>query len=297
VPAFQVFPMAGGPAGPAAAVSYPCVLNPLALSASRGVIRADDPATFTAAWRRIEAILIRARAERRPATARALTHLLVEAFVPGAEVALEGLLRGGSLETLALFDKPDPLDGPFFEETLYVTPSRHPRGLQDEVERVVAAAAAALGLSEGPVHAELRLGPSGPVVLEVAARSIGGLCARTLHFGAGVSLEEVIVAHAMGLPAAALHRETAASGVMMLPIPRAGVLHRVAGLDEARAVPGVVDVVVTVPTGRAVEPLPEGDSYLGFAFARGDTPAEVERALRTAHALLRFEIRQALATA
>jgi hypothetical protein len=162
---------------------------------------------------------------------------------------------------------------------------------------VTAAAAAALGLAEGPVHAELRLGPGGPVVLEVAARSIGGLCARTLRFGAGVSLEEIIVAHAVGLPVAALRREAAASGVMMLPIPRAGVLHGVRGIEEARAVPGVVDVAVTIPLGRTVEPLPEGDSYLGFLFARGASPEEVERALRTAHARLRFEIRQALATA
>ncbi len=296
VPRFWTFPRAGGPDGPAREVEYPCVLKPVGLSASRGVIRADDPAAFAAAWRRIERILEKAASERRPGGAAGRAELLVEAFVPGAEVALEGLLRGGRLETLALFDKPDPLDGPYFEETIYVTPSRHPPPLQAAVERVAAAAARALGLVEGPVHAELRLSPQGPVVLEVAARSIGGLCARTLRFGAGISLEEILLAHAAGLPISALRREERAAGVMMLPIPRGGILHGVEGVEAARAVPGVEDVVITVPEGRAVEPLPEGDSYLGFLFARAATPAEVERALRAAHGRLRFDIRAPLPT-
>jgi biotin carboxylase len=296
VPRFAVHPLAGGPEGPARETRYPCVLKPLALSASRGVIRADDPASFAAAWRRIERILERSRSERRPADDEARRSILVEAFVPGPEVALEGLLRGGRLEALALFDKPDPLDGPFFEETLYLTPSRHPAPLQAEVERVAATAARALGLREGPVHAELRLPPSGPVVLEVAARSIGGLCARTLRFGAGISLEEVIVAHAMGMGLERIRRERRAAGVMMLPIPAAGILHGVSGIEAARAVPGVEDVVVTIPAGRQVEPLPEGDAYLGFLFARGDEPAEVEVALRRGHAEIRFDIRAPLPT-
>jgi len=294
VPRFWTFAREEGPEGPARQVSYPCVLKPVALSASRGVMRADDPAGFARTWRRLERILDRARSERRPGDEEARRSVLVEAFVPGPEVALEGILRGGRLETLALFDKPDPLDGPFFEETLYLTPSRHPAALQARVEEVAAAAAAALGLREGPVHAELRLSDRGPVVLEVAARSIGGLCARTLRFGAGITLEEVIVAHALGVPAGPLRREARAAGVMMLPIPRAGVLHGVAGLEQALAVPGVEDVVITIPEGREVEPLPEGDSYLGFAFARGAEPGEVESALRVAHACLRFDIREPL---
>ncbi|HEU4383702.1 MAG TPA: ATP-grasp domain-containing protein [Anaeromyxobacteraceae bacterium] len=296
VPDFRAFDLASGPEGPAGEVRYPCVLKPLLLSASRGVIRADDPVAFAAAWRRIERILLQARSERRPRDARAARQVLVEAFVPGAEVALEGLLRGGSLEVLALFDKPDPLDGPFFEETIYLTPSRHPAEIQEAVRSVVARAARALGLAEGPVHAELRLAERGPVVLEVAARSIGGLCARALRFGAGLSLEEIVVAHAMGLPLSSLTREARASGVMMLPIPRRGILHGVSGIDGARAVPGVEDVVVTVPEGREVVPLPEGDAYLGFAFARGERPEEVERALRAAQARLGFDIRAPLPT-
>ena len=296
VPPFALRRLADGGDAAAAAAPYPCVLKPLGLSGSRGVIRADDPAAFRTAWGRIEALLARARGERRPRDEQSGAALLVEGFVPGAEVALEGLLRGGRLEVLAIFDKPDPLDGPFFEETLYVTPSRHPAALQEEVARVVGRGAAALGLVEGPLHAELRLPPEGPVVLEIAARSIGGLCARTLRFGAGVTLEELLVAHAMRLPIASLQRERRAAGVMMLPIPRAGILRGVQGLERARRVPGVEDVVITVEEGREVEPLPEGDAYLGFAFARGERPDEVEAALREAHARLRIDIRPGLPT-
>ncbi len=294
VPSFHAFRLDEDPARAAEAVGYPCVLKPVGLSASRGVIRADDPDGFVAAWRRIERILRAARTERRAAGEGAGRTLLVESFVPGAEVAVEGLLRGGALELLALFDKPDPLDGPYFEETIYVTPSRHPAPLRAEVERLTGEACRALGLAEGPVHAELRLSPSGPVILEVAARSIGGLCARTLRFGAGISLEELLVCHALRLPIASLRRERRAAGVMMIPIPRAGTLHGVAGVEEARAVAGVEDVVVTAQPGREVAPLPEGDSYFGFIFARGEAPAEVEAALREAHARLRIDIRASL---
>jgi len=296
VPRFQAFPLAGGPEAPADAVRYPCVLKPLGLSASRGVIRANHPASFREAWRRIQAILAAARTERKAREDGEGNQILVEDFVPGPEVALEGLLRGGRLEVLALFDKPDPLDGPYFEETLYVTPSRHPAETQSQVERIISSAAAALGLQEGPIHAEARLGPDGPVILEVAARTIGGLCARALRFGAGTSLEEVVVAHAMGLPIASVRRETSASGVMMLPIPSRGILHGVAGVEAARAVPGVEDVLVTVPEGREVVPLPEGDAYLGFLFARGETPDQVEASLRDAHRQLSFDIRAPLPT-
>jgi len=297
VPWFRAFALASDPAAAAREVPFPCVLKPLLFSASRGVIRADNPAAFGAAWRRIERLLRGTAPERRAREEEDARTLLVEGFVPGAEVALEGLLRRGRLEVLAIFDKPDPLDGPFFEETIYVTPSRHPPEVLARVEGIVAAGARALGLAEGPVHAELRLSPDGPVVLEIAARSIGGLCSRTLRFGAGLTLEEVLVAHAMGLPLDSLRREARASGVMMLPIPRRGVLHGVRGVEAARAVPGVEDVVITVPEGREVLPLPEGDSYLGFLFGRGETPAEVEAALRRAHALLTFELREALPVA
>jgi len=294
VPAFRPFPLRSDPELAAREVTFPCVLKPLILSASRGVIRADDPTGFVAAWRRIGKLLHDTAAERRAREEGGAGSILVESFVAGAEIAVEGLLRGGRLEVLAVFDKPDPLDGPYFEETIYVTPSRHPPPLLARVEEVTAAGTRALGLVEGPVHAELRLAAHGPVLLEIAARSIGGLCSRTLRFGAGLSLEEVLVAHAMRLPLEVLRREARASGVMMLPIPRRGVLHGIRGVEAARAVPGIEDVVVTVPEGREVVPLPEGDSYLGFLFARGEAPADVEAALREAHERLVFEIRAAL---
>jgi len=296
VPAFALHDLREDPEAAAREATYPCVLKPLIFSASRGVIRADDPSGFVAAWRRIARLLGDTRAERRPRGEEEAREVLVEAFVPGAEVALEGLLRGGALEVLALFDKPDPLDGPYFEETIYVTPSRHPAALQREIERIVADGARALGLSEGPLHAELRLSPQGPVVLEIAARSIGGLCSRSLRFGAGLTLEEVLVAHAMGLPLDALRREQRASGVMMIPIPRRGILHAVRGIEAARAVPNVVDLVVTAEAGREVVPLPEGEAYLGFLFAKAESPAEVEAALREAHRRLDLDIRAPLPT-
>jgi biotin carboxylase len=271
---------------------YPAVIKPMLCSASRGVIRADDEASFVVAWRRLQALLQTPalRAVEDPDGHR----ILVESFVAGVEVALEGILRDGLLTPLALFDKPDPLDGPFFEETIYVTPSRHPAPLQRAIERETARACAAIGLRHGPIHAELRLAADGPVVIEVAARSIGGLCARTLRFGLGAaSLEELVLANAIGRELGAddlsLWRAGAA-GVMMIPIPKGGVLGEVRGVEAARAVPLVEDVQVTARAGEVLVPLPEGAAYLGFLFARGEAPAAVEQALRDAHAQLRFEI-------
>jgi biotin carboxylase len=260
------------------AVGFPCVLKPLTRSGSQGVIRANTPEEAAAAAARIRAILGDEDAE-----------LLVERFAEGGEVAVEGLLHDGHLEVLAVFDKPDPLEGPYFEETIYVTPSRHPPEVLEQVHRLTAEAAKALGLSEGPIHAELRLGP--PLsVLELAARSIGGLCSRSLRFGLGVSLEELILRHALGLPLDHMRREERASGVMMLPIPTAGVLKDVSGQDEARATEHIAGLEISIPRGRPVTPLPEGDRYLGFLFAKAETPEQVEAALRQAHARLRIEI-------
>ena len=265
----------------AAELGFPVVVKPLSLAASRGVIRADDAEQAAAAAERIRAI-----------TGNPEERLLVESFVPGEEVAVEGLLRGGDLEVLAIFDKPDPLDGPYFEETIYVTPSRKPAAVQGRVRAIAADAARALGLTEGPVHAELRVDGDRVTLLELAARSIGGLCSRALRFGAGVSLEEVILRHALDLPLDDLARSDRASGVMMLPIPRAGVLEEVRGQDDARAVPGVAGLEIAIASGRPVVPLPEGDRYLGFVFARGESPEEVEAALRAAHGKLEVGIRE-----
>lgn len=282
-PPFRVVGPGGDVAAAAVAVGLPCVVKPVSLSGSQGVIRADDPAGATVAAGRIRSILDEAGDDCHGP-------LLVEAFVPGSEVALEGLLRGGALEVLALFDKPDPLDGPYFEETIYVTPSRLPEGVQASVATLVGAGAAALGLREGPVHAEVRVDGDAVTLLEIAARSIGGLCSRALRFGAGISLEEVILRHALGLGLGDLRREHSASGVMMVPIPRSGLLQQVGGVDAARAVPGVEVVELTVTRGRRVVALPEGDRYLGFVFARGSTPEGVEAALRAAHGCLEVEI-------
>ncbi len=259
----------------------PVVVKPVDLSGSRGVIRADGPDELATAFARVAAI-VRSPDVCPPGSEP--QRIIVEAYIPGVEVAVEGLLRGGRLEVLAVFDKPDPLEGPFFEETIYVTPSRLGDDDRARVVEVAGRACAALGLTEGPIHAEVRLNDRGAWILEVAARSIGGLCARTLRFGAGVALEELILRHAAGLPLddTALRREDASAGVMMLPIRSAGRLVEVRGQDEARAVPGISGLTITIPRNGDLVPLPEGDRYLGFLFARGEAPAEVERSLRAA---------------
>lgn len=282
-PSFRSVPADADPRPIADEIAYPCVVKPVDLSGSRGVIRADDPGSFIAAFRRVASIV---RSPELCPPGREPQPILVEDFIPGIEVAVEGLLRGGVLEILAMFDKPDPLDGPFFEETIYVTPSRLPAETRAEVARTAGAATRALGLTEGPIHAELRLNQGAAWVLEVAARSIGGLCSRALRFGAGISLEELILRHALALPIDSLDRERAAAGVMMLPILCAGVLREVRGQAAARAVPGIEGLVIAIPAGGEMVPLPEGDRYLGFMFARDATPGEVESALRAAYARL-----------
>lgn len=268
-------------------IGTPVVVKPVSLSASRGVIRADSPHEAARTAERVRRIL--AMAGEDPDGP-----LLVERFVAGTEIAVEGLVREGTLHVLAVFDKPDPLDGPSFEETLYVTPSRVPSATRIAVEHATRDAVGALGLTEGPIHSEFRIGREAlapdVTVLEVAARTIGGLCSRALRFGLGVSLEELVLRHALALPIADFARERGAAGVMMLPIPVAGTLGDVEGIDSARAIPGIEGVEITVPRGRHIQPLPEGDRYLGFLFARGDTPDAVERALRAGHAVLDVHI-------
>jgi biotin carboxylase len=282
-PRFVVLAAGADLAAAVCETGLPCVIKPLSLSGSRGVIRADDPDGARAAAERVRGILAAAGES-------ADVPLLLEGYLPGAEVAVEGLLRSGRLEVLAIFDKPDPLEGPYFEETLYITPSRLPAAVLAEVARITGQAARALGLREGPLHAELRVDGESVRVLELAARSIGGLCSRALRFGVGVSLEQLILRHALGLGVGDLGRESMAAGVMMLPIPRAGTLVAVEGQEQARAVPGIGGLEITIARGRPLVPLPEGDRYLGFLFASAPTPEAVERSLRAAHALLRVRI-------
>ncbi len=285
-PIFHPFSLSDDPVWIATQVTYPCVLKPLRLSGSRGVIRADDPTEFGVAFNRLKRLLIS------EGNSEHETSILVEDFIPGFEVALEGMLTHGQLKALALFDKPDPLDGPFFEETIYTTPSRLTDSVQEDIARRVAIAAASLGLKEGPVHAELRVNEQGPWMLEIAGRSIGGLCSTILEFGSDMCLEELILRHAIGQEITSVERDTYAAGVMMIPIPSAGILKGVHGLEEAQKVSLITGIEITAKLNYPLVPLPEGASYLGFIFARGETPAEVEEAIRNAHKLLRFEIRR-----
>jgi formate-dependent phosphoribosylglycinamide formyltransferase (GAR transformylase) len=287
VPRFERLTIAADPEQVASGVSYPCVLKPLRLSASRGVIRADTPEAFVAAFERLKRILENAGCAR---------SILVEDFVPGSEVAVEGLVTQGALQVLAIFDKPDPLDGPFFEETIYVTPSRLARTAQQEVAACARAAVDALGLRDGPIHAEVRHNDRGAWLIELAARPIGGRCSGALRFesrdaGGGmrdVSLEEIVIRHALGMELPALEREQQASGVMMIPVPGAGVVRDVRGVGDAQAVPLVEEVVITTHPGQTLVPWPEGSRYPGFIFARGKTSEAVEAALRAAHDRLEF---------
>jgi len=292
-------------------LAYPCVLKPVALSGSRGVMRVDDDRALAAALERLRAIVESpdVRAERNDAHAFAL----LEGFIPGREYALEGLMHQGALQVLAVFDKPDPLDGPFFEETVYVTPSVAPDGRRAAIVDAVTRAAAAIGLEHGPIHAECRVNAEGVFVLEVAARPIGGLCARALSFtsdgirdsGIGsresavgripnpdsrIPLEELLLRHALGENPARYRREDAASGVMMIPIPRRGLFRGVDGVEAARSVPHIAEVQITAKPDQRLLPLPEGASYLGFIFARAGRTADVDAALRAAHARLHFTI-------
>ena len=275
----------------AARIHYPCVVKPLGLSGSRGVIRADSPEQFAYAVRRTRALL--ARPELRAQRTDLDDHLIVEGYIDGREFAVEGLLTRGELRVLAVFEKPDPLEGPFFEETIYVTPPRIPADLQRAIGDEVQRATAAIGLVHGAVHAECRVGASGVVMLEVASRPIGGICSKVLRFKAGrevASLEELLLRHASGVDVSHYTREAHAAGVMMIPIPRRGLFRGVRGEAAAAQVRGVESVQITAKPGHLIEPLPEGDSYLGFIFARGDDTGAVLESLRQAHKALAFQI-------
>jgi biotin carboxylase len=294
VPEFYSFAVSDRLADVVARVKFPCVVKPLSLSASQGVIRANNADEFSEAVRRVRLLLESPEIQvlREPGTER----LLVESYVAGREVAVEGLISGGRLRVLAIFDKPDPLEGPYFEETIYVTPSRLPAEMQKAIEECAGNAIRALGLTTGPVHAEFRVNESGPWVLEIAPRPIGGLCSRALRFGADrISLEELLLRDALGIPGGDAERENAASGVMMIPVPQSGVFDGVEGIEAAGSVPRVTEIQITARLHDYVAAWPEGSSYLGFIFARADSAAEVEKALREAHARLQFRFSSRLA--
>jgi hypothetical protein len=298
VPWFRAVALQPAPEPALLGISYPCVLKPLSLSASTGVIRANNREEFVAAAARVRRVL---ESPEILATREAnLDQMIVEGYIPGREVAVEGLLTDGQLRVLSIFDKADALEGPFFEETIYVTPSRLSGMQLREIEKCAADALRALGLSHGPVHAEFRINEAGVWPLEVAPRPIGGLCARALRFaredsGEVIGLEELLLRHAVEMPVGDWRREEAASGVMMIPVPASGVLEGVEGESAARAVPHVTDLEITARMHDYIAAWPDGASYLGFLFARGETAGEVEEALRSAHGKLRFAIRERLA--
>ena len=298
-PSFEAVSIDSDPPTLAAGRPYPLVIKPLALSASRGVMRVDTPAEFIASFVRLRNLLrsLDVRSERDDAH----DHVLIETFVPGREYAVEGVLTNGAFQVFAIFDKPDPLDGPLFEETIYVTPSRASADVQEAMIHAVHRAAGALGLVHGPIHAECRLNADGVYVLEVAPRPIGGLCSRAVRLraadGTSVSLEEVLLRHAIGQDITGFRQGHGASGVMMIPIPVGGVFRGVAGVSESREIVGIDDVIVTAKPDEILVPLPEGRSYLGFIFASEREPAVVERSLRNAHRCLNFSIERAVTMA
>jgi biotin carboxylase len=290
VPWFRAVALHPAPEPALLGISYPCVLKPISLSASTGVVRANNREQFFAAAGRVRRVL--ESPEILASREANLEQMIVEGYIPGREVAVEGLLTDGEFRVLAIFDKADPLEGPFFEETIYVTPSRLTQSQQREIEQCAVAAVRGLGLSQGPVHAEFRINEEGVWPLEIAPRPIGGLCARALRF---VSEEKLLLRQAVEMPVGNWKRETAASGVMMVPVPASGVLEGVEGESAARAVPCVTDLEITARLRDYIAAWPEGSSYLGFLFARAESADEVERALRSAHRKLRFVIRERLA--
>lgn len=293
VPWFRSFPVDPIPEPALAGISFPCVLKPLSLSASQGVMRANNRGEFLASAARLCRLLD--SAEIRATREANLDQMIVEGYIPGREVAVEGLLTEGALRILAIFDKPDPLEGPYFEETIYVTPSRLADSTQSEIERSARNAVRALGLTQGPIHAEFRINEDGVWTIEVAARPIGGLCARALCFplsntNDSIGLEELLLRHALKLFGSDAPRETSASGVMMIPVPQSGILEGVSGEEAARATPGITELEITARLHDYIAAWPEGSSYLGFLFARGSTAGEVEQAIREAHKKLAFDI-------
>ncbi len=287
-PHFELFSVGENPEKLQQRINFPCVLKPTFLSGSRGVIRANDPLEFVEAFQQIELLLSDPQVAQKGG--EAAQQILVEDYIPGREVALEGLLIEGKLKLLALFDKPDPLEGPLFVETIYVTPSRLPANIQDEIIYVTQQAAKGLGLHEGPIHAELRCNDRGVWPIEIAARSIGGLCSNVLEFSSKLSLEELILLHALGRDIQTVEGQTKAAGVMMVPVLEQGILEAVTGKDQANEISGIEEIVISIPQGQPVEPLPYGDRYLGFIFAQGESPEFVERALRAAYQCLEIKI-------
>lgn len=283
-PNFQTFPIDSNPKEIAAEIKYPSVLKPTFLSASQGVIRVNSQDEFAPAWEQLLEILSTPSVKRKEIGAD--HQILVEDYIPGTEVAVEGMLTNGEFKLLAIFDKPDPMEGPYFIETIYITPSRYSQDVQREILRTTLSAAQALGLTTGPIHAEMRINDKGIWMLEMAARSVGGICARALRFDGEMSLEELILGHTMGEDIRQIEREENAAGVMMMPVLKSGILKQVKNIELAEQIDGIENITITIAPEQKIEPLPQGSKYLGFIFARGDTPEFVENAIRQAYGKL-----------
>lgn len=288
-PKFHAYPIDSNPKIIAADIKYPSVLKPTFLSASQGVTRANSQDEFLPAWERLKEILSSPAAKKK--NIEADRQILIEDYIPGNEVAVEGILINGEFKLLAIFDKPDPMEGPYFIETIYITPSRYPENVQREIIRTTASAAGALGLTTGPVHAEMRINERGVWMLEIAARSIGGICARALRFNDRMSLEELILHHAINEDILEIEREENAAGVMMMPVSKSGILKKVKNLESAKQIPGIENITITIAPEQKIEPLPYGAKYLGFIFARGDSPELIENAIRKAYEKLEVVIK------
>jgi carbamoylphosphate synthase large subunit len=283
-PNFQVCSIGANPKIIAGEVRYSCVLKPTFLSASQGVIRTNSSEEFIEAFNQIKKIITDPSNKRKSLEKK--NQILMEDYIPGFEVAVEGILINGEFKLLTIFDKPDPLEGPYFIETIYITPSRYPQKVQSEIVKTSTEAIKAVGLTNGPVHAEMRINEKGIWILEIAARSIGGLCSRALKFEGGISLEELILRHAVGDDIYQISREEKAAGVMMMPVQRIGILKEVKNIEFAKQIPGIENIVITIAPEQKLEPLPFGSKYLGFIFARGDTPESVEKSIRKAYSRL-----------
>lgn len=263
-------------------VNYPVVVKPLSLSASKGVIRANNEHQFAAACKTIEVILDRSNVfgyER--------NHILVEGYLDGPEFAIDGILINGSFHLLAIFDKPEPLIGPYFEETYYLTPSQLAHVEQLALIEEVSRCCEAYGLTQGPIHAEARITENGIFLIELAARTIGGQCGQLIEFSLQQKLEEIVIQGLCG-EKPNLPKSRLCAGVLMIPVKKSGILKRVEGLTAAMQINFVVDIEIHIQVGYALIPLPEGSSYLGFIFAQAPTFEETFDALKKAHQMLNF---------
>lgn len=259
----------------------PCVVKPLNMSASRGVIRVDNTEQLKVACERLRPILADSP------NIFEQTHILIEAYIDGIEIAYEGYLQNKKLNTITIFDKPDQLTGPYFAETIYVTPSSLDNDLQLAIKMEIEKSCKAYGLVTGSIHAECRIDKNNKVwILEIASRTIGGDCARILDNN-NYSLEEMAILLSIGKNIT-IKKSKKARAVMMIPIKQKGLLKRVEGLSLANKVKHIDSIDIIINQGHELIPLPEGNQYLGYIFSSADTSEKATEAIRMAYDILTF---------